>query len=217
MNNKTLFLLFLTLATFSYPTNAQLLKGYGVKLALTSATQSFAYSNTPFPVSGPDIKRRLGFGVAAYAEWFNNPIFSVLSQVEYIQRGIGEKITVTGEQGPTPIGTEVRDKRLDYLSILIPAKATLAPGIVSPYIFAGPRADFLLGYHDEFFVRQSIYQDFKKTMLGGSFGAGVEITGPLPNAVSLEFLYNIDFSNSYDTSLLKIRNSAYDIWVGIGI
>ena len=197
--------------------NAQLLKSYGVKAAFTSASQSFTYQNPPFPGFGPDIKRRTGFGIALYAEWFNLQVISIVSQIEYTQRGIGEEIAITGPNGPTIIRTEVRDKRLDYLSIPILAKTSVPFGNVTPYILIGPRIDFLLGYRDEFIVGNSIYQDFKKTMFGGTIGTGFALADLLPTTISVEFRYNIDLGDSYDTSLLKVRNNAYDIWVGVAL
>jgi hypothetical protein len=212
--NKSSFILLLALTVFISKSQAQLLKSYGVKAAVTSSSQSYTYSNPPFPSFGPDVKRRVGFGIALYAEWLNVPVISIISQMEYVQRGIGEEITIT-TNSPTPIRTEIRDKRLDYLSIPILAKALIPFGIVSPYILVGPRFDILLGYRDEFIVGTSIYQDFKKTMFGGTIGAGFDLTDLLPAKISVEFRYNGDLSDSYDTSLMKVRNSAYDIWVGV--
>ena len=213
--SKLSVILLVALCVYLSQSNAQLVKSYGVKAAFTSSSQSFSYSNPPFPGFGPDIKRRTGFGIALFAEWLNQPVISIVSQIEYTQRGIGEEIVITGPSGPTILRTEVRDKRLDYLSIPILAKASVPLGDFMPYILVGPRADFLLGYRDEFIVGTSIYQDFKKTMFGGVVGAGFELTRMLPTPVFLEFRYNVDFGDSYDTNLLKVRNSAYDIWVGV--
>jgi hypothetical protein len=212
--SKLSVILLLAMIVYSNQSDAQLLKSYGIKAAITSASQSFTYSNPPLSGFGPDVKRRIGFGIALYAEWFNVPFISIISQMEYTQRGIGEEIAIT-TTSPTPIRTEVRDKRLDYLSIPILAKASIPFGIITPYILIGPRVDILLGYHDEFIVGTSIYQDFKKTMFGGTVGAGLGLANLLPTTISVELRYNFDFSDSYDTSLLKVHNNAYDVWVGI--
>lgn len=210
---KLLFLLILILSVNQ--SDAQILKSYGLKVALTSATQIYNYSYPPWPGFGPDVKRRIGFNVALYAEWLNLPIVSIVSQMEYAQRGMGEEISITTASSPEPIRTEIRDKRLDYLSIPILAKLSFPIGIVTAYALIGPRIDFLLGYHDEFIVGNSIYEDFKNKMLGGSLGCGFSFIDLLPTTLSIEFRYNIDFDDSYDTNLLKVRNSAYDIWLGV--
>lgn len=214
---KLSFILQLALFVYFSESNAQILKSYGVKAAFTSASQSFSYSNPPFPGFGPDINRRIGFGIAVFAEWFNLPVISIVSQIEYMQRGIGEEIAITGPSSPTILRTEVRDKRLDYLSIPILAKASVLFGNVRPYVIVGPRVDFLLAYRDEFIVGNSIYEDFKKAMFGGTVGTGFELVNLMATTISVEFRYNIDLGDSYDTSLLKVRNSAYDIWVGVAL
>ena len=214
MKNLSTILL-LALITCASQSNSQLLKSYGIKAAITSSSQRFSYSNPSWPGYGPDVKKRIGFGIAFYAEWLNVPVISIVSQIEYAQRGMGEEITVSNSPSLTAIHTEVLDKRLDYFSIPILAKASVPFGNVTPYILIGPRVDILLGYHDELIVGTSIYQDFKKTMFGGTVGAGFSLSDILPVNISLEGRYNFDFDDSYDKSILKIRNSAYDIWVGI--
>lgn len=191
--------------------NAQLLKNYGLKMAVTSAGQKYDLTLVP----RLETKRRVGFNVGAFAEWLDAPMFSILTQVEYAQRGIGQVFVVTGPNGPDPIGTKTLYSRLDYLSVPVLAKLTLHSGLFSPYIMAGPRADFFLGYTSDENASNSVYDKFKKTSFGGSAGVGVQITSILPVTLLAEGRYNFDFADSYQTDLLKIRNNAFDFWLGI--
>ena len=194
--------------------NAQLLKNFGVKLAFTSASQTYDYPNPPWPGFGPDVSRRIGVNAAIYAEWLNVPFFSVVTQIEYAQRGMAQQIAITGDS-PEIIRMETRYNRLDYVSLPIFLKVSVPTEVVSPYVLLGPRVDLLLSYRDEFVIGRSIYADFKKMTWGGEAGVGLEFNKLLPGSVCLEFRYNVDFMNSYDTDVLKVRNNAYDIWLGV--
>ena len=208
---------FLFVAMLASPVQgtAQLLKSYGVKAAITSASQKFDYP--AFPGFTPDIRRRIGFGIGVYAEWLNVPFISILTQLEYNQRGSREGFAVTGPDGPTILRTDILDRRLDYLSIPLLFKAFTPLGSVTPYVIVGPRLDILLGYRDESAFGNSVFQDFTKTSFGGSVGAGFDVTDVFPVTFSVEFRADVDFGDSYNTELLKIRNNAYDIWVGVAL
>jgi hypothetical protein len=191
--------------------NAQLIKSYGVKLAYTSASQNIDYPTPPWGWwTGIKASAKPGFNIAAFAEWLNVPFFSVVSQIEYAQRGANLKY-------PLPGGWSSTDGRLDYLTIPILAKVTLPIGSGSPYLLAGPRADFLFNYRDVEIQMNTnpFYSDFKKVMFGGSIGVGVQTGSLLPIALLAELRYNFDFLDSYNNDYLKVRNNAFDIWVGV--
>jgi len=140
---------------------ANLIKSYGVKLAYTSTSQTVDFV-IPTPARRwTEMKPsgRGGFSVAAFAEWFNLPIFSIVSQVEYAQRGAHMMY-------PVPGGWWLTDGSMDYISTPVLAKLTAPLGHVNPYVFAGARADFLPSYHyDAIYPDNSIYSDFKKATL----------------------------------------------------
>ena len=189
--------------------NAQLVKNYGLKVAVTSADQEFGVTL--------ETKRRVGFNIGAFVEWFDVPFFSVLTQVEYTQRGTGEVFIMTGPSGPEPIGTKTLYSRLDYVSLPVLAKLRFQTGLVSPYILAGPRIDFLLGYKSDEGAFNTLYDRFKKTTLGGSAGIGVEIESILPVTLLAEARYNFDLVDSYDAYSWKVRNNTIDFWLGIAL
>ena len=59
---------------------AQILRSYGAKVAVTSAALSFNYNNAPYR---SESGRKIGFNVGAFAEWFNERSFSFMTQLEY--------------------------------------------------------------------------------------------------------------------------------------
>jgi hypothetical protein len=190
---------------------SQLIKGYGIKLGMTSADQKFNYTF----ISGIETKRRLGFISGVYVEWLDIPVISVITEVDYTQRGMGQGLYVTSEAGPERIGTKTFYSRLDYLSIPVLAKATLPGTIISPYIFAGPRFDFLLGYKSDENTFNDLYGKFKKNIFGGTVGLGAETGSLLPVTLTVDFRYNIDFTKSFKNSDLEVTNNAFDFMVGV--
>lgn len=195
------------------PLSAGLIRRGGAKLALTSADQSYSYTS---PVSlDPD--RRIGVGAAVFLEWFDVPVLSLVTQLEYLPRGMKETFNVTSPDGPEVIGqVEIRN-RLDYISLPVLAKARIDLGSIAPYALAGVRIDRLLGYDSDRGAFDPVYADFKKTTVGGSAGAGLEIGSLLPVALLVEVRYNFDLTDSYKSDLLNVTNNSYDLWLGIAL
>jgi hypothetical protein len=210
---RVLFLSLVFVALISHDTSAQLIKQFGVKVAVTSANQGFDYSQ----MSDLQMKRRVGFDVGVFAEWLDIPVLSIISQIEYAQKGSGMEFVVTGPSGPQSLGTTKLYSRLDYLSVPILLKLRLQSSVITPYLLAGPRLDILMSYQSDEGVLNSLYDQFKKTTLGGSVGVGVQIQSLLPVTILVEGRYNIDLSDSYETNLLKVRNNSFDFWLGVAL
>jgi len=209
---KKYSLFVLVIITFLSPqVNAQLLRTYGIKVAYTSADQKLEY----YYLGGNlTTLRRDGFNVAIYAEWLNTPIFSIVTQCEYTQRGFGNEIIETSEFGPMEIGSYKLFNRVDYLSIPIFGKITIPMEIIKPYVLIGPRLDYLLGYKSGVGGYNVLFDNFSKTIIGASFGVGVDLKGLSTLPILLEGRYNIDLKDSYNTDLLKVRNNSIDVWLG---
>lgn len=186
--------------------DAQLLEDYGIKCALTSATLSIDYKAG---LLVPSVQRRVGFNVALYAEWFSLPYLSLITQVEYDQRGCLEPLQV-GVANPA-------SQRIDYLSVPLFIKVRYPLGEAQPYLFAGPRFDFKLDYQktDMGDWPTPPYSEFKPTLLGTSLGAGLELPKFAPLPLLVEFRYNLDFSNSYSSFFYNMKNNAFDFWIGV--
>jgi len=208
----TLIFPLVLLSFLSSPAESQsLMRNYGFKVAITSSDQSFDYA---YPFDNQTI-RRVGFAVGGYVEWFDFQYFTLVTQAEYVQKGRGLRLAVTGEGGPTIIGYGDFYSRLDYLSVPILLKFLLPGQTLTPFLLVGPRADFLLGHSSDENIFGSLYDDFKKTSIGGTIGLGTEIKGLLPVGVVAEARYNLDLADSYSTQILKVRNNSFDFWLGI--
>ena len=212
MRHYVATILLLTLACFCR-LDAQLLRGYGLKAGLTSANEAYHLGSLP----QFETKRRVGFCIAAYAEWLNLSALSVVTQLEYTQRGVGWELKTlrVGPRGFEQISSQVSYARVDFISLPILIKLRLPVGSIQPFLLAGPRIDHLLGYTSADWSLIDPYSSFDQNVLGGSVGGGVESVELLPVDVVMEFRYNHDFVNSYENPVLTVRKNAFDFWLGV--
>ncbi|MGA3245729.1 MAG: outer membrane beta-barrel protein [Bacteroidota bacterium] len=192
--------------------SAQLIKSYGIKAAFTSANQT----STDWHSETYQFNRRNGLNGAIFAEWLNVPYVSVVTQVEYSQRGTRNTFLWPNNE-PAPLRYVTVDNRLDYLSLLPLLKVTIPLPVVRPYLFGGPRCDILLGFKSTlgWYGYDDFYNSFNRSTYGVSVGLGVELASILPVALILEGRYNADIANAYSSSSSNVRNNAYDIWLGV--
>ncbi len=215
---KSLALAFAAALTLiSSQSDAQSLKAVGAKLAFTSAAQSFGSPSnvTVLGLEGQQL-RMSGFCGALYAEWSVRQSFSVITQVEYDQRGMGLGPEVaTVDPGPSIYRYGDTYCRVDYLSVPVLAKFQIPLLSINPYLMAGPRVDFFLGHgpHPQDLNVDFVYNHFKKVTWGGSFGVGFHLPFASPVPLAIEARENLDFVNSYQDQFLKVRNNAFDIWL----
>ena len=209
---KRIAILLLALLSLTCATNAQLVKSYGVKAAYTSASQKFDYSMTTGDLGW---KRKAGVDAGVYIEWLTVPVVSVVTQLELRQGGSGLRLNATDANGNSLGATNYYGK-VNYLSLPVLIKAEIPANVIAPYAVLGPRIDYLLSYSSDQDIYDPFYGHFKKAICGGSFGIGLEIRRILPVIASLELRYNMDFADSYNTQYLMVRNSSYDVWLGVG-
>jgi len=198
-----------TLMVFFQPRSpAQFCKLYGVKIGATFAEQYFRD-----PATRTNIRRIPGFTAAVFAEWFNTPHFSLVSQLELTQRGsITDLRTTEGFESWRIVYVGLHS-HLHYLSVPILAKWSFTTNPVVPYLLIGPRVDYLLWYSSDFGWYDGLYKEFKKTLLGGSVGLGWNSASLLPVTLVGEIRYNFDFINS-SMPYNNVRNDAFDFWLG---
>jgi hypothetical protein len=195
--------------------NAQLVRGYGIKAAFVSASQTFDYT-TASVVQSSDLglKRRAGLGAGVYCELLNLPVFSVVTQAEYRQGGVGMKYYHTGPNGED-LGLFIDYTRIDYLSLAVQAKARIPGTITSPYLLVGLRRDRMVGTGDTALVG-GLYDQFEKDITGLTVGGGVELPRLLPVKLIVEARYDLDLSDAFHGEYLTVRNNSMSLWLGVG-
>lgn len=203
-------LIILACCVLTSSTNAQFIRGYGLKFGAISATQTWDYkTSTKF---SPE--RRWGIDAAGYIEVINLPYFRLLGELHYIQKGFSITLPVTTISQPDGTGEYITLKpRVDYLSVPILAKLRFDLGKVTPYLIAGPRFDFLISKNPDGF--QSVLDNFKSKDIGISIGSGFEFSLKFIKSVLAEFRFSPSFSEAYSSNTLTVKNQSFEFLLGV--
>jgi hypothetical protein len=209
---KTLFIPIFSLCFLSSLAEAQLIRSLGVKAGASAASQDWLYADRDISV---DALTRWGLDIGGFIEWFNIPVFSLSSEVHYIQKGFREELPVTSAESPDSHGMLLTlSPRVDYLSVPILAKCRFDLGSSSLYILAGPRVDFLLSTKDAGFGE--VLSNFKSREFGATVGLGYEATKLGPLTIGAEVRYSPTLQDSFSTNLLSVRNRSLEMIIVIG-
>jgi hypothetical protein len=200
---------------------AQLIKGYGAKIGMNSSNTTVSLVKTAFDFT----ERRIGVNAALFLEWSRSSVISLVTQVEYAQRGFNEKQLVTGEYGPEPIDFVRADTRLDYISLPILLKLQYPSLAAGPYLLLGPRADFLIhrepgkfkisGDGFQIIWESGLPNAFDEQALGGTAGLGLAADKLLHLPLLVEARYNFDFTDNSKSPAFRGKNNSFDVWLGI--
>jgi len=191
---------------------AQLIRSYGLKLGVAAASQNWQYTSFTGPLYP---STRWGLDVGAFVEWLDIPVFSISSELHYVQKGFRVQIAYPGPDIGNPpfnVLAETVSPREDYLSILLLAKARLAVGSSSLYAIAGPRVDSYLATReaDGF---DDVLKQFRSNELGVTVGLGCEATQLGPITLGAEIRYSPTLQDSYTTNSLALRNNSFELLV----
>ena len=120
--------IFLIILSVSFA-DSQILKAYGIKVGAAAATQTFDYSiNFSLPT-----ENRWGLDIGGFAEFFQIPYFSLLTEVHYIQKGYSNTVQESTPAQPAGTGKSITIRpRLDYLSIPVLGKVRFETDVVTP-------------------------------------------------------------------------------------
>jgi hypothetical protein len=211
---RTLFVILVILSVYSLPSKSQLMRSYGIKGGLSLANQDWKYIGLPSPFD--QAKPRQGYAVGVFIEWLDLPLISILTEVQYIQKGMkwNTNLQVTTEEYPDGMGQMMSfsgETWDNYLSFPLLAKVRYSFPMVSTYFIAGPRFDYFLSNHGS--INMS---NFKKWSFGGTIGLGFEINSIVPFTLGGEFRYSPDFQDTYATQYLTVQNSSLEFLIVVG-
>lgn len=209
MKKKTTLCIALILV-FTTGTNAQFVKGFGIKMGTVAANQSWHFTSLPDLQS----ENRWGFTVVPFVELFDLARFSVLVEAQYTQKGFKQSLPVTTESNPEGTGEFITKRpKVDYLSIPLLAKLKLPLSGFVPYLIAGPRFDVLLSTSADGYG--AVVDKFKTSEFGATVGAGVELTVLPAIGLLAEFRYNPSVTDAFSTNFVTVRNRSFDFLVGV--
>jgi len=180
----------------------QVIRGTGIKVGVISATQ--IWNN---PDINSQIDPRWGFDAGCFLDGPHYGYISVMTEMHYSQKGYS--VTQTETLGKT----STFKPRIDYLSVPVFIKIRGPGGIISPYIFGGPRFDFQLSHKPN--GAQTKYDNMKNTDIGSSVGFGFEIETSFHFNYLAEFRYCPSFTNIYENESVSVKNRSLEFFLGI--
>jgi len=207
--SKQTFLIFATLLLLQNYGHADILNSWGGKVGVALAKHDF--EGFIF-IENDDTQRRTGIAGALFAEWQLRSPIALITQIEYLQKGVGFKVRLTDELN-NPAGIKIINSRLDYLSFQLFTKFTFSINKISLYPLLGFRYDQLIKKSD---FLEDIYQDFRNQVWGASIGLGIRHSMSSLFDVLVEARYDIDFSDSYKPENFSVKNNSINISLGVG-
>ncbi len=209
MNRQNFLLIVIVLCSPAFLV-AQFSPKYAIKLGAVGATQSWDY---PGLISTDP---RWGFDVGGSVEPFHSSPLSFLAELHYVQKGTkyvaNETVRANNEQGfEEKVITYL--PRLDYLSFVVYGKFLIDAWSMKPYVFAGPRVDYVIGRHEDGILQ--LYDKFQDTDVGATFGAGLEIPTSMLSGVLVELCFSPSFTVGYQTNTRTVKNKSFELLLGV--
>jgi hypothetical protein len=213
---KTIVVLIL-IFLFSSASNAQIYKGFGVKLGTSIANQS---SN----LFSSDLKYKFGFTGGVFKESHIFDKLNVVTGINYVQKGALEPLI---KETCQYLGTDYIHRIVNLVSLEILAKYDGNTAQLSPYILAGLRMDIFVSAKNilngkELTPSEYSYPINNNRIFGGTIGMGIDFRPSKMYSVFIESTYNPDFNFSkmgesllYLNNTWEIKNYSFDIRTGI--
>ena len=165
------------LIMFVSTSQAQIIRGYGLKVGTTISNQDWEYSNSS-GLSGLsfDSNSRVGINFGIFTEFLNVPFISIVTEVNYLQKGMKKDIPVTTNSQPDGTGEFITwDTKVSYINISALGKLRINTGLFTPYILLGPKIDFEINKSNSIGSLNVVEENFNKNRFGLKVGIGTEI------------------------------------------
>jgi|GEM_PF-1031552 len=193
------------------PGRAQMIRGWGIEGGASGGYQLLSITSAS-PVPAIPHVIRWGFSAGGFVEFLNMPALSLVLETAYAQRGrIVTVQEVAASQIQTPglsTGPAGGTPRLDYVHVAMLVKLRAWRLGFVPYADIGPRFDFLVGRAED---PTHLLDNFKRSDVGVTVGAGIEIITRRRPVVSFEARWFPGFSRAYSAPGLTIRNQSVDL------
>ena len=179
---------------------AQVPKSITVKPGIVLAKQKWESVDNTYT---EDNKYLEGMYVGVNLEFFQHKYFSMLAEGGFTMKTCNKYYS---------------NKSLDYVYLAPMFKARLEFGSFIPYIYFGPRVDFLVTKSFELVMP---FEYLSKVIFGLTYGIGLEYRF-MPFAVVIGFHHQYDFTNAYEVegtvaSQKSFKYNAYVISLGMKV
>jgi len=207
--NRSIWLIMTLFLFVSGRADAQIVKGFGLKIGGAIANQDWDYDSS-FDFNP---ESQLGLDVAVFAEILNAPFIGLLAEAHYIQKGFSISREINTIESPNGTGEFwTQTPRVDYVSFPILAKISL-PTTFSPYVIGGPRFDILITQNGDGY--DPVYDDLNTFDFGATIGLGVESPRLASFNILAEIRYSPSFTDAFESSTLKVKNESIEFLTGV--
>ena len=211
---KIIYLVLIPLAIIS-TSQAQIIRAYGFKIGATSSSQVWDYTIDWLSDFDFTPETRWGINVGVFSEFFNIPYFSLVTELNYIQKGMKEDVPVTTVTNPDGTGEYITwDTRVDYLNLSALGKLRLELNLFIPYILLGPKIDFEINQEHSLGSADIVEENFNEVMYGLKIGIGSEVKLSTINILA-EILYDYNFNDLYENENLTVTSDSFDFRIGM--
>ncbi len=194
-------LIFLSVIIFISSSYSQTIKGYGIKAGGTLSIQQ----NEMVPGKLFTSDDYVGFNVGAFAELFDVPVFSLVTEMNYVQKGFKGNLSNMYYQHILSWKGKIH-----YLDLSLLAKTRIESEIFSLYLLMGPRVNFKFSESDS--PAEYPDFDFKNSLTGLKIGLGAEINLSLAKILT-EFIYDYGFEDIDNKKNIKFNS--FDFRIGL--
>jgi hypothetical protein len=153
-----------------------------------------------------------GIQVGAFAEFFNVPYFSIITELRYTQRGrtvtVNEVVLANNPRGYIDLGPRDHAERSHFPAIAIMPKLRLEYETLAPFVALGPSLEFLIS-------QPPIHTQFRTYELAISVAAGVEVSLGLGPKILAEARYTPSVTKAYSTERVTVQNSVAQFLLGL--
>lgn len=194
-----------------FDVQAQTSTRFAVKLGLNSSIQSIELPPSERRTLPFEFHRRIGLEGAFGVEYFASSSLSIVTQIEYSQRGTGEIRKYASPYSYPYISSPLTYHRIDYISIPLIFRVTLTSRKPHPSLFVGPKIDFPIGYQNVLDnILMGVYNNLKRPSYELVLGIGIEL---FP-ATIIECRYDFDLGNTYYIDDYIVKSNTINISLG---
>lgn len=205
---KLIFVFFVFISV----SNAQLIRNFGIKVGATLASQDWKYSENN--ISDWELDNKLGLNVGIFAELLDIQTFSIVTELNYVQKGGKKDFPLTSIENPDGDGrTTEFQVNLDYINISLLGKIRFNFFILKPYILAGPRFDYEIKNEMGTGIKNT-FELFDNSLLGFKVGIGTELN-LLAIDLLAEIIYDMNFKPIGKNNFSEFFGRSIDFRVGV--
>ncbi|HEU4718655.1 MAG TPA: outer membrane beta-barrel protein [Bacteroidia bacterium] len=178
---------------------AQFFQGFGIMAGATAGRQRWDFYS---PDSKSKSKYLLRYNGEIFAEFFDNPTFRWVTELQYNVKGAKFEGQTTNPVGTGTVTNKYTNQYAAWNNYLMIRREMVS---IIPYAKVGPRLEYVF----------SSQQSFKKFHVTGALGAGVEFVAYGPVKFLTEAWWVPDLAHSYTSDHFDIRQHCWELRVGL--